>query len=109
MNPEIIEKSVVLPAPFGPMSAVMRPSLAVSDAALTASKPPKRQVTRSTASKGSTMLCLSRGWGNRSESPQQHVAQMRESADQAAWHEPDNQHQHRTIDNEIETGSIAGQ
>ena len=52
--------SVVLPAPLGPISAVMRPSVADSETLLTASKPPKRRETRSTDSSGSAMAGLLR-------------------------------------------------
>ena len=49
----MIANSVVLPAPLGPISAVMRPAGAASEAASSASSPPKRFDTRSTASRGS--------------------------------------------------------
>ena len=57
-KPEMRENSVVLPAPLGPISAVMRPSGAASEAALTASRPPKRRETRSTTRSGSAMAGL---------------------------------------------------
>ena len=41
-KPATMAKSVVLPAPFGPISAVMRPACASSDASETATRPPKR-------------------------------------------------------------------
>jgi hypothetical protein len=47
-KPETTANSVVLPAPFGPISAVMRPVSAVNDALSTASNPPKRFDTFST-------------------------------------------------------------
>jgi hypothetical protein len=40
--------TVVLPAPFGPISAVTLRRLAVNDSALTATMPPKRMVRQST-------------------------------------------------------------
>src|SRR6516225_707821 len=59
-NPEMIENSVVLPAPFGPISAVMRPASAVNDAPSTARRPPKRIDTLSTRSNASAMAALRR-------------------------------------------------
>jgi hypothetical protein len=43
-------KTVVLPAPFGPMSAVMSPRPTEKLKALTATRPPNRMVRFSTAS-----------------------------------------------------------
>src|SRR5262245_32501394 len=54
-KPLMMENSVVLPAPLGPISAVIRPASAASEASSTASRPPKRLHTRSTRSSGSTM------------------------------------------------------
>src|SRR5207247_9514562 len=48
-NPVTILKSVVLPAPLGPMSPVMLPSLTGREQPSTARKPPKDFVTLSTA------------------------------------------------------------
>src|SRR5215216_1215771 len=45
--------TVVLPAPFGPISAVMSPRRAVNDTSLTAISPPNRMVRCSTVSTGS--------------------------------------------------------
>src|SRR4029079_9478461 len=104
----MIEKSVVFPAPLGPMSAVICPACAVSEAALTASKPPNLQVMPFTASNGSAMARLPSGHCRR-PTPRQQLAHMREPADQAARHDPDDQHEHRTVDDEIETGRIARQ
>src|SRR4029077_13943365 len=109
MNPEMIEKSVVLPAPLGPMSAVICPSEAVIDAASTATNPPNRHVTRSTASKGSAMACLPGRRGGWPGAAHQHLARLREAADQATRREPDHQHQYTAIYNEIKAGSITGQ
>src|SRR5271165_6828685 len=57
-KPAMMENSVVLPAPFGPISAVMRPVSATNDAWSTASSPPKRLQTWSTRSNGSAMTAL---------------------------------------------------
>src|SRR4029077_15158978 len=109
MNPEMIEKSVGLPAPLGPMSAVTCASEAVSDAALTASNTPNRHVTRSTASKGSAMACLPGRRGGWPGAAHQDLARLREAADQATRREPDHQHQYGAIYNEIKARSITGQ
>jgi len=63
--PVAMPNSVVLPAPLGPISAVMRPRGAVSDTPLTASRPPKRRDTLCTASRDSAMAGLLRN-GSRS-------------------------------------------
>src|SRR6516164_7355780 len=42
--------TVVLPAPFGPMRAVISPRRALNESSLIASRPPKRMVNRSTRS-----------------------------------------------------------
>src|SRR5271170_5245321 len=54
-NPLIIANKVVLPAPFGPIRAVMRPAWTLSETLSTASNPPKRLLTPSTRSSGSAM------------------------------------------------------
>src|SRR5262245_5957605 len=99
----MIEKSVVLPAPLGPISAVMQPSRAARDAPLTANSPPKRQVTRSTTSKGSAMPRLPAGG---CAVARQQPACMRESADQSTRCKPDDQHEHGTVNNKIEAGRV---
>src|SRR5690349_20269387 len=57
-KPEMMENSVVLPAPFGPISAVMQPACAANEASFTASRPPKRRDTFSTWSRASPMAAL---------------------------------------------------
>src|SRR5437868_10048521 len=59
-KPEMIENKVVLPAPFGPISAVMRPGKAANEALFTASRPPKRLETFSTRSRASATAALRR-------------------------------------------------
>ena len=54
----MIANSVVLPAPLGPISPVMRPAGAASEAASSASSPPKRFDTRSTANSGSVSVMV---------------------------------------------------
>src|SRR4029450_12815613 len=103
----MIEKSVVLPAPLGPITAVMRPSRAARDAPLTANSPPNRQVTRSTTSKGSAMPRLPRGGRGRCAMARQQAAYMRYPADQSTRCKPDDQHEYGAIDNKVEAGRIA--
>src|SRR6185295_14838549 len=107
-KPEIIENRVVLPAPFGPISAVMRSGAAVSDAPSTAFRPPNQQLTRSTASSGSTMTHLPDRRGRRL-APAEDFPRIGNSADQPARHDPDHQHEHGAVDDEIEAGRIADQ
>src|SRR6185437_9066946 len=101
-KPEMSANNVVLPAPFGPISAVMRPCCAVSDTSFTARRPPKRRDTRSTCKSGSAMAGL---WQWRRTLPA--AAQLRKPADQPARREGDDQHQHATIDHEIDAGRLA--
>src|SRR5450432_1765281 len=54
-KPVISANNVVLPAPFGPITAVMRPLSMVSEASRTASKPPNLLETPSTANNCSIM------------------------------------------------------
>src|ERR1700744_2784310 len=57
-NPLIVANKVVLPAPFGPIRAVIRPASTSSETLSTASNPPKRLLTPSTRSSGSAMGLL---------------------------------------------------
>src|ERR1043166_607796 len=105
-KPEIIENSVVLPAPFGPISAVMRPVSAVNDALSTASNPPKRFDTFSTWSSVSATAVLRRcGVLGLLE----HASHARDQSEQAAWRKGHHENQHATVDHEIETRCVAGQ
>src|SRR5690348_6202129 len=88
-NPAIMANSVVLPAPFGPISAVMRPDSAASDARSTASRPPKRLETLSTRRSGSAIA-----------PPQQ--------SNQATRRKCDGEDQDAAIDDEIEPRRITG-
>ena len=45
MKPHKTFSSVVLPAPFGPMTPTTSPGATVSDTALSAVRPPKRTLT----------------------------------------------------------------
>src|SRR6516225_4084990 len=106
-KPEITENSVVLPAPFGPISAVIRPASADTEAALTASKPPNRRDTPSTESSGSATGRLP---DRRAQfgAAQQISARVGEGTEEAARREADDQHEHRTVDHQIEPGRVAG-
>src|SRR5438477_10911323 len=99
----MIANSVVLPAPFGPINAVMRPVSAPNEARSTASKPPNRFETASTRSSGSA-IGGSRCGGGRSARP---VAQVADQAGDAAWRERNHQDQHATVDDEVEPGRVA--
>src|ERR1044072_9595779 len=100
MKPVMIANSVVLPAPFGPISAVMRPACAVNDAALTASSPPKRRETFSTRS-SSAMRALRR-------LATKLRAQAGEQSRDAARRKGDDEHQHRAVNHQVEPGRVAG-
>src|SRR5262245_16685141 len=103
----MIANKVVLPAPFGPISAVMRPGGAVNDAPSTAFSPPNQQLTRSTASSGSTMTHL---FGRlRRRLVAKNFSYIGKSADQPARHDPDHQHEYGTIDDEIEARRVPDQ
>src|SRR5262245_20416289 len=103
-NPETTANSVVLPAPFGPIRAVMRPASAVNEALSTASSPPKRFDTLSTR-RSSAMAA-----------PRCHVVHaaeqvadaVRETCD-AARRERDDEHQHAAVNDEVEAGRVAGE
>src|SRR5215471_8256091 len=99
--PAMIENSVVLPAPFGPISAVISPVCAVSEARSSASKPPKRLDTPSTRSSGSAMAALQGGGGGslgRPESP----AQIEQHAGDAARRHRHDQDEHASVDHQVE-------
>src|SRR5215831_9898190 len=102
----MMAKSVVLPAPFGPISAVMRPAGASNEAWSTAKSPPKRFEMRSTRRSGSGMGRLRCRAGAARPPPQ--APQVGQDAGDAARREGHHEHQHATVDNEIEAGRIAG-
>src|SRR5689334_7609029 len=102
-KPEMIENKVVLPAPFGPISAVIRPGKAANDALFTASRPPKRLETLSTRSRASATVRLRRLL--LFEEPS---VQAGEDSGDALRRERDDEDQHAAIDDEIETRRAAG-
>src|SRR6185436_6819000 len=98
MKPVMMANSVVLPAPLGPISAVMQPASAVNDARLTASRPPKRRETFSTRS-SSAMAPL------RSAEVATHAGEQSRDAARRKRHD---QHQHGAINNQIEPRRMTG-
>src|SRR5229473_975865 len=106
-KPAMIENSVVLPAPFGPISAVMRPACARNDARSSASKPPKRFDTCSTRNSGSTMAAAQR-WRRHRLEGQETVPQVEKNSSDAARRERDDQDEDAPVDDEIEARRIAG-
>src|SRR5262245_66649519 len=106
-KPATIENSVVLPAPFGPISAVMRPAGARNDVRSRASKPPNRFDTCSTRNSGSTMAAAQRC---RRQPPerQETLPQVEKNSANAARRERDDQDEDAAIDDEIEARGIAG-
>src|SRR5688572_22558058 len=100
----MMEKSVVLPAPFGPMSPVMHPVVAVSEAEFTASKPPKRQDTRSTDKSCSAIRRLGFSWTV--DAAHEAAPHAVDDADQAARRESDHYDQDTAINNEIESWRV---
>src|ERR1700719_1015843 len=106
-KPVMIENSVVLPAPFGPIRAVMRPASAVNDARSRASEPPKRFDTCSIRKSDSAIGTLQRcgrgsSWGPKS------MTQVLKDAGDAARRERDDKNQNAAINDEIEAGRVAG-
>src|SRR4030081_2906515 len=93
-NPVTIENSVVLPAPFGPISAVMRPATAVNDARSSARRPPNRFDTASTRSRGSAIAPLQRC---RAFGPPNAVIELPEDARDAARRKRDDRNEHAAI------------
>src|SRR5450755_2849043 len=103
-KPVIMANKVVLPAPFGPITAVMRPLPMLSDASCTARRPPKCFEIPSTAKIGSTMRDLPHFLSRRHKPS----AQLRHDAGDAARRKCNHQDQDDAIDNEIEAGDVAG-
>src|SRR5579885_2420490 len=101
-------KSVVLPAPFGPINAVMLAAGTDNVAASTANRPPKRRDTDSTMSSGSTTGYLNDRLSRRSQAAHQARTCVGECADKAARGESDDQHQHGAVNHQIKAGDVAG-
>src|SRR3974390_119474 len=103
----MIEKRVGFPAPFGPMSAVMRPKSATRDARSSASNPPKRLDTCSTRSSGSTIEALRR-CRNGGPAGQDAVAQIGENSGDPARRDRNDQNENAAVNHEIEAGRVPG-
>src|SRR5215468_3165437 len=95
----MVANSVVLPAPFGPISAVIRPAVAVNDAWSTARRPPNCIETDSTARRCSGTAALRSGAC---------VAAAAEHARDAARRKGDHEDKDAAVHDEIEAGCIAG-
>src|ERR1700722_924454 len=103
-NPLIIANKVVLPAPFGPIKAVMRPDWTLSETLSTASNPPKRLLTPSTRSSGSAMrLFRLQGFHGGETLPR--LAEQPGNATRGKSHDQD---KNAAVDDEIEPRRIAG-
>src|SRR6202043_1219134 len=103
-NPLIIANKVVLPAPFGPIKAVMRPDCTSSETLSTASNPPKRLLTPSTRSSGSAMRLLRpQGFQNGETLPR--LAKQTGNATRDKSHDQD---KNTAVDDEIEPRRVAG-
>src|ERR1700761_494414 len=95
-NPEMIANSVVLPAPFGPISAVMRCAVTANEAALTARKPPKRFEIFSMLNSASAMAQARRP----KQTPAFRHHRCRKTGD-AARRQTDDAHQKYAVNHEI--------
>src|SRR3984885_3187810 len=84
----------------------MRPGSAESEAALTASRPPKRRDTLSTERSGSAMGHLAGRCGLRAA--QQTRAQIGERSDQSARRETNDEHQPRAVNHKTDPSPAAG-
>src|SRR3569832_390840 len=100
MKPEITPNRVVLPAPFGPIKPVIRPSSAAIDTPSTARTPPNRRVRFETTRSGSALRYLP-------PPALEAASRSGDDADQAARRKGDDEHQHATVDDEVKTWRIA--
>src|SRR5882672_4066705 len=97
-KPVMIENSVVLPAPFGPISAVMRPVSAANEAWSRARRPPKCFDTRSSWSRGSAMAAFRRGCA---PGGSQRLAHIGDQAGDPARREGHHKHKHAAVDHKV--------
>src|SRR5580704_7777471 len=103
-NPLIMANKVVLPAPFGPIRAVMRSGSTSSETLSTASNPPKRLLTPSTRSSGSAMgLLRPQGFQGGETLPR-----LATQPGNATRSKSDDQNEDAAIDDEIEPRRVAG-
>src|SRR5580700_4144484 len=103
-NPLIIANKVVLPAPFGPIRAVMRPDSTSSETVSTAINPPKRLLTPSTRSSGSAMRLLRLQGFRGSDS----LPRLAKQPGNAARSESHNENEDAAVDDEIEPRRVDG-
>src|SRR5215468_9178384 len=96
------ENNVVLPAPLGPINAVMRPACAASETSSSASSPPKLLLTRSTRSSGSAMGALHRQ-RSQAQIPHPELSKKSHNAVRRERHDHD---QHTAIDHEVEARGV---
>src|SRR5579862_9887891 len=95
---------VVLPAPLGPIRAVMRTASTSSETLSTASNPPKRLLTPSTRSSGSAMgLFRLQGFHGGEMLP--HLATQPGNAARGESH---NENEDAAVDDEVEPRRVAG-
>src|SRR6476619_4628960 len=103
-NPLMMENSVVLPAPFGPMSAAIRPASTESETSSRARSPPKRLLTCSTQSNGSATGTL-----RRQCAPARQVsAHVGEQAGNTVARKSHDENERAAVDDEVEARCIAG-
>src|SRR5215472_14297568 len=103
-NPLMMENSVVLPAPLGPISAVIRPAATASETSSTARRPPKRLNTRSARMSGSAMGALRyrRPQARKAHTP---IGQQARNPTRGKGYDQD---EHTAVDDEVEAGRVAG-
>src|SRR5262245_14836765 len=100
---------VVLPAPLGPIRAVMRPASAASETLSTASRPPNLRLTPSRRTTGSAMSRL-RLWPLRGGlGPPRQAAKTAQQPRDAVGREGDDQDEDGAVDDQIEAGRIVGE
>src|SRR5262249_57102481 len=101
--PLMRENRVVLAAPLGPISAVIRPASKASETLSTARRPPKRLNTRSTRSSGSAMGALQ----DRAPQTCKTCTQIGQQAHDPVRGKGHDQDQHAAVDDKVEAGCIA--
>src|SRR5437660_888557 len=94
-NPEIRLNKVVLPAPLGPINAVIRPSRAASQTSATAARPPNRLLT---------CLTSSMFWFRRTRAPET-VAKPHQPVGEEAQHDD----QQRAVECKVQAGRAASE
>src|SRR5207248_9194563 len=98
----MMENNVVLPAPLGPMSAVIRPASTANEALSTASRPSKRLQTRSRRSNGSAMRALPQARPR----PRKAQAQVGDEPPHAPRLERDDEDDQPAVDGDVQPGLV---